>query len=144
MNPLVIEDEAMLADIVRSMRTVAVVGIKDGSRPDEPAYDIPVMLERLGREVIGINPMFPEALGRPTLPNVGALTAPVDVLNVFRRIAAIPELTDQILAMPKATRPRTVWFQSGIRHDPSAERLAAEGMQVVQDHCLGVYAMRYR
>ena len=139
-----IEDEATLADIVRSMRTVAVVGIKPESRPDEPAYSVPAQLERLGRVVIGINPTIPMALGRPTLPGVASLSAAVDVLDVFRRIETIPELADQVLALPPELRPRTVWLQSGIRHDAAAERLAAAGMRVVQDRCLGVYAMRYR
>jgi predicted CoA-binding protein len=140
----VVETEAGLEEIVRSMRTVAVVGIKDARRPHEPAYTIPVMLEQLGREVTGINPTIPEALGRPTLPDVAALPGPVDVLDVFRRIDAIPALTEQLLALPAARRPRTVWLQTGIRDDASAERLASAGMRVVQDRCLGVYVMRYR
>ena len=144
MNPLLVESEAELAEIVRSMRTVAVVGIKDSSRPDSPAHTIPAMLAEMGREVTGINPTLAEALGRPTLPDVGALPAAVDVLDVFRRSDAIPELADQLLALPAGRRPRTVWLQSGIRHDGAAERLAAAGMRVVQDRCLGVYAKRYR
>ncbi len=144
MNPLIVEDEAALEGIVRSMRTVAVVGIKDGSRPDAPAYTIPAQLQRLGRTVIGINPVVPEALGRPTLARVEDLAEAVDVLDVFRRSEAIPEVADAVLALPPERRPRTVWLQSGIRHDASAERLAAAGVRVVQDRCLGVYAMRYR
>ena len=144
MNALVLEDEAAIAGIVRSMRTVAVVGIKDESRPDEPAYSIPAMLAQTGREVIGINPKIPRALGRANLPGVSSLTAAVDVLDVFRRVDAIPELTDQVLALPPDRRPKTVWLQSGIRHDASAERLAAAGLRVVQDRCLGIYAKRYR
>jgi predicted CoA-binding protein len=142
-NPLVVEDEATLAAIVRAMRTVAVVGIKDESRPEAPAYGIPALLAAQGRDVIGINPTLARALGRPTLPAVAALEQAVDVLDVFRRSDAIPELTDQILALPAERRPRVVWLQTGIRHDESAERLAAAGMQVVQDRCLGVYAKRY-
>jgi len=36
-----------------------------------------------------------------------------------------------------------VWLQTGIRHDDAARRLAAAGLDVVQDRCLGVYASRY-
>jgi hypothetical protein len=36
-----------------------------------------------------------------------------------------------------------VWLQTGIRHDESARRLAAAGIDVVQDACLGVLAGRY-
>ncbi len=144
MHPLVIETEAQVAEIVRAMRTVAVVGIKGADRADEPAYTIPAMLAEQGRDVIGINPTLTEALGRPTLASVAELTQAVDVLDVFRRSDAIPALAEQVLALPADRRPRTVWLQTGIRHDEAAEKLAQSGIQVVQDRCLGVYAMRYR
>jgi predicted CoA-binding protein len=35
-------------------------------------------------------------------------------------------------------------MQSGIRNDEAAAKLAAAGIRVVQDRCLGVYAARYR
>jgi len=38
--------------------------------------------------------------------------------------------------LPK--KPKAVWFQSGIRNDAVAERLAREGIKVVQDRCLMV------
>lgn len=141
----IIATEPELAAVVREMHTVGVVGIKDGQRdPDEPAYSIPHMLAESGRTVIGINPRYPEALGQPTLGSVADLTEPLDVLDVFRRIDALPELANQLLALPPEKRPRLVWFQSGIRDDEVAARLAAAGMDVVQDRCLGVYARRYR
>jgi predicted CoA-binding protein len=142
-HALIVEREADVAEIVRAMRTVAVVGIKGDDRPDEPAHSIPALLLAHGLDVTGINPTVPLALGRPTLASVDALPAAVDVLDVFRRSDAIPALADQLLALPAERRPRTVWLQSGIRHDEAAERLAAAGMRVVQDRCLGVYLKRY-
>lgn len=136
--------EEQFAAVIRGMRTVAVVGIKDGKRPDAPAYTIPALLRAEGYTVIGINPVVPEAFGQPNLDSVTRLTQAVDVLDVFRRSEAIAELADELLAMPEALRPRTVWLQSGIRHDESAARLTAAGMNVVQDACLGVLARRYR
>lgn len=141
----IIDTEPELADVVRAMRTVGVVGIKDGKRdPYEPAYSIPKMLVEGGHTVIGINPRYPEALGQPTLASVAELDQAVDVLDVFRRIDALPELADELLALPPEKRPKLVWFQSGIRDDAVAARLVAAGMDVVQDHCLGVLARRYR
>jgi predicted CoA-binding protein len=140
----IVEDEAELVAIARDMRTVAVVGIKDGRDPDAPGFTVPEMMKASGLRIIGVNPTIPSALDEPTLRSVAELPPGVDVIDVFRRISAIPELTDQILAIPPERRPPVVWLQSGIRDDASAARLVAAGIRVVQDHCLGVYTRRAR
>ena len=145
MNAAIVENEAELVAIARDMRTVAVVGIKDGERdPDAPGFTVPEMMKGMGVRIIGINPTIPSALGEPTLRSIAELPAGVDVLDVFRRSDAIAGLTDEILALPPQRRPPVVWLQSGIRDDASAARLVAGGMRVVQDHCLGVYSRRAR
>lgn len=144
MSGALVEREQDLERIVRGMHTVAVVGIKDGRDPDAPAFSIPRQLADSGRRVIGVNPTLPEALGAPTLASVADLPPGVDVLDVFRRPDAIPALADELLALPAERRPAVVWLQTGIRHDAAAARLVAAGYRVVQDHCLGVYAQRYR
>lgn len=144
MSPIV-EREELLAELVRGIHTVAVVGIKDGVKdPDAPAYSIPKLLADTGHTVIGVNPKVPKALGQATLASLAQLPAGVDALDVFRRSEVLPELADQVLALPAERRPRIVWLQSGIRHDAAAERLSAAGITVVQDRCLGVYSRRYR
>ena len=144
MSATIVEDEAELIAIARGLRTVAVVGIKDGRDPDAAAFTVPAMFAESGIRVIGINPTISSALGQPTLRSVAELPADVDVLDVFRRSDAIPALTDEILALPPERRPPVVWLQSGIRDDASAARLVAAGIRVVQDHCLGVYTRRAR
>jgi predicted CoA-binding protein len=56
------------------------------------------------------------------------------MVNVFRRPNDIPKHTDEMLA----AKPRSVWFQLGIRNDEVAETLAKAGIKVVQDRCLMV------
>lgn len=144
MSGAIVTDEAAVQAIVRDMRTVAVLGIKDGRDPDAPAFTIPTMLVDSGVHVIGVNPMVKEALGAPTLAALADLPTGVDVLDVFRRSDAIPGIADELLALPPSQRPAVVWLQTGIRHDEAAQRLAAAGFRVVQDLCLGVYARRVR
>ena len=62
------------------------------------------------------------------------LTAPVDVVDVFRRAEALPAHVDEILAMKPL--PKVVWFQSGVRNDAVARTLEAAGITVVQDRCM--------
>jgi len=138
-----VQEEEELAAIVRGMRTVAVVGMKGDDRPEESAVSIPAMLQQRGYRVIPVNPKLASSLGERAWPDLASVPEPFDLVDVFRRPDAIPGLADQILALPPERRPEVVWLQSGIRHDEAAARLAAAGIDVVQDRCLGVYASRY-
>jgi predicted CoA-binding protein len=132
------------AQIVRAMRVVAVVGMKDESRAGQPAVEIPRQLLALGVEVIPVNPTIASALGRPSHARLADVAEAFDLVDVFRRSERIPALAEEILALPAERRPEVVWLQSGIRHDAAAARLEAAGIRVVQDACLGVEAARFR
>jgi uncharacterized protein len=137
------ENEAGAADIVKTSRVIAVVGMKDETEPDAAAFEVPRTVQARGFRVIPVNPKIKAALGERAYPNLAAIGAPVDLVNVFRRSDVIGEVADDILALPPEHRPRAVWLQSGIRNDAAAARLVAAGLRVVQDRCLGVYVGRY-
>lgn len=139
-----ITDENALAEIVRGARTVAVVGMADESKADRPAFTIPRILKERGLRVIPVNPTIESSLGEKAYPDLGSVPTPFDVVDVFQRSEKVGLVADAILALPKERRPNVVWLQTGIRNDEAAARLAAQGIQVVQDHCLGVYVARYR
>lgn len=136
-----LEEEHELAEAVRRIRIVVVVGMKD--RPGEPAHDIPEMLLARGLRVIPVNPKLQEALGQRAYPRIADVPESFDTVDVFRRSEFIPELAQEILALPLERRPRLVWLQSGIRSEEAAQVLVQAGIEVVQDRCLGVYASRY-
>ena len=144
MRENLIDQEDDLARIVRSARTVAVVGMKDGSDADAPAFSIPKMLKARGMRIIPVNPMIQTSLGLTAYKDLASVPEAFDLVDVFRRSEHVAELADEILALPPARRPRVVWMQTGIRNDVAAAKLAEAGIQVVQDHCLGVYSARYR
>ena len=135
--------DAEIAAIVRAARVVAVLGMKDDARAGEPAVEIPRMLLERGFEVIPVNPTIGSSLGRAAYARLADVPVAFDLLDVFRRVDRIPEVADEVLALPPERRPRVVWLQSGIRHDEAAARLRAAGITVVQDACLGVLAARY-
>jgi hypothetical protein len=139
-----IEDEEALAEIVRSMKTIVVVGMKGEDRPDESAHSIPALLKLRGYRVIPVNPKLDgPVLGETAYPDLASVPVRADVLDVFRRPEVIPEVARAVLSLPPDRRPKVVWLQSGIRHDPSADQLTASGIDVVQDKCLGVYSTLY-
>ena len=69
---MIIESEHELSEIVRSLRSVAVVGMKDEASASEPAYTIPKVLHARGIRVIPVNPKIASSLGLKALPNVSA------------------------------------------------------------------------
>ena len=144
MSGTVIDSEDRLAEIVRSIRSVAVIGIKDGADPYAPAFAIPGMLRARGIRVLGVNPRVREFHREPVVAHVSDLPERVDVVQIFRRSEDVPAHADEILALPPEKRPAVVWMQTGIRNEDAARRLTGAGVDVVMDRCLGVYAARYR
>ncbi len=137
-----LEDEDRLGELLRSTKRVAVLGMKTEAQADRPAFYVPNYLAAQGVEVIPVPVYYPEVkeiLGRPVFRKLVDVPGPIDIVDVFRRPANIPDHLDDL----KAKRPRCVWLQLGIRHDAVAEALAREGILVVQDRCLMVEWRRH-
>jgi predicted CoA-binding protein len=77
-------------------------------------------------------PDVSEILGEKVYRRLTDIPGDIDMVNVFRRSHDIPPHVDDILAK----KPKSVWFQLGIRNDEVADKLVANGIDVVQDHCL--------
>jgi predicted CoA-binding protein len=128
-------DEAAIAKILRSARRIAVVGLSP--RPERPSHQVAEYLQRAGYTIVPVRPTGTTILGEPVQPDLrtaAAAAGPIDVVNVFRRSEFVPALLGDLLAV----RPRLVWLQVGIRDDPTARRLEADGIPVVMDRCLAV------
>ncbi|WP_437774924.1 CoA-binding protein [Sorangium sp. So ce1097] len=135
-------DEARVAELVRSARRVAVLGIKTEAQADQPAFYVPSYLKSAGVEVIPVPVYYPDAntiLGQQVYRRVADVPGPIDIVDVFRRGQDVTAHLDDLLA----ARPRAVWLQSGIRNDAVAERLIEAGVLVVQDRCLMVDHRRF-
>ena len=115
---------------------IAVLGIKT-PETGEPAYFVPAYVQQAGFEIVPVPVYFPdvtEILGQKVYRKLADIPGDIDLVEIFRRSHKIPEHMDDILAK----RPKAVWMQLGIRNDEVAERLAREGIDVVQDMCLMV------
>ena len=123
------------------MQSVAVLGIKTEAQREKPAFYVPETCARKGLRIIPVPVYFPDVttiLGQPVYRCVADIPGPVDLVNVFRRSRDVAQHLNDLLEK----RPRAVWLQSGIRNDEVAERLAREGIDVVQDRCLMVELAR--
>jgi predicted CoA-binding protein len=127
----------MMLDLRRLLaeaHTIAVVGLStDETRP---GHYIPRYLHDAGYRIIPVNPLVSEMWGERGVASLRELTELVDIVLVFRRADACPDVVRDALDL--AHPPRLIWLQSGII-SPEAEGLAsAAGVAFVQNRCLMV------
>lgn len=137
MSGRLIEDAAGIDALLASTRRIAVLGIKTEAQASQPAYYVPAYLAQAGLEVIPVPVYYPDVtriLGQTVYRRLVDVPGRIDLVDVFRRPKDLAAHLDDILA----ARPRAVWLQQGIRDDAFARRLAADGIDVVQDRCLMV------
>jgi predicted CoA-binding protein len=137
-----LESEEAVRDLVRRIRRVAVLGIKTEEQSDQPAFYVPEYLHSVGLEVVPVPVYYPEVkeiLGSQVYRRLVDIPGELDLVDVFRRPKDLEAHMDDILAK----KPKAVWLQSGIRNDALADKLAAAGIDVVQDRCLMVDHRRY-
>ena len=137
----VIEDTPGIQELIRQTKTIAVLGIKPESHANLPAHYVPAHMAAAGYDVIPVPVYYPEVteiLGRKVFRKLTAIGRSIDMVNVFRRPGDIPQHVDDIIA----AKPKSVWFQLGIRNDDAARKLAEAGIKVVQDRCLMVEQAR--
>jgi predicted CoA-binding protein len=128
---------AEIRTLLQGISRVAVLGMRPASHSHKAAFYVPQALQDMGLTIVPVvvhgHPET-EILGAPVYRRLVDVPGQLDLVNVFRRSEDIPGHVDDIIARA----PRAVWFQSGIRNDAAAERLAQAGIQVVQDRCLMV------
>lgn len=125
--------------ILENAKRIAVLGIK--IHADRPAHFVPEYARTAGYEIIPVPVYYPdvtEIFGEKVYRKIADIPGDVDIVDVFRRPEHIPQHVDDIISK----KPKAVWFQSGIRNDEAAEKLARAGIEVVQDRCLMVELRR--
>jgi len=122
-------DEELL-DILRTSKTLAVVGIS--LHEDQPNHTVPAYLKEHGYRIIPVNPNLEEVLGEKSYPELADIPEPIDLVLVFRRSEAVPEVVDQ--AIKKGAR--IVWMQEGIVNEAAAQTALEAGLVVVMNTCM--------
>jgi len=133
----ILTTDSDLRELLQTTRRIAVLGIKPETHTGQPAYYVPRYMADAGYEIIPVPVYYPEVteiMGKQVYRDLRDVPGEIDMVNVFRRSEDIPKHTDEILA----ARPKSVWFQLGIRNDEVAEKLAEAGIKIVQNMCLMV------
>ncbi|MDE0907198.1 MAG: CoA-binding protein [SAR324 cluster bacterium] len=123
--------DSYLRDILRSVRTIAMVGASTNWK--RPSFFVMKYLQRKGFRVIPVNPVSAGELllGETVQSNLESIPEAVDMVDLFRKAEQAPGLAqaaEQIGA-------KVLWMQIGVRNDEAARLAENAGMQVVMDRC---------
>ncbi len=118
-----------MAQIIRSARTIAVVGLSD--KPDRPSNEIALYLQKAGYRIIPVNPRLAEALGERVYPSLREISEHVDVVLIFRRPEAVPPIVEDAIAIGAPV----VWMQPGAENPDAASRAQTAGLTAVVGMC---------
>jgi len=129
--------QANIKSILEESKTVAVVGLSP--RKERDSHRVAKYLQRQGYRIIPVNPNADEILGERSYPDLVSVPEPIDVVDVFRRSEAVPEIVEEAIKVGA----RTVWMQEGVIHEEAAARARKAGLQVVMDRCVMIEHGRY-
>jgi predicted CoA-binding protein len=119
-----------ISDILRSSKTIAVVGLS--SNRYRASYGVSEYMQTAGYRIIPVNPNESEVLGERVYSSLDEVPEQVDIVNIFRRPEFVPDIVEA--AIRKGAH--TVWMQEGVVHEDAATRAREAGLSVVMDRCI--------
>jgi len=131
-------DPAIIDEMLRSAKTIAVVGMSD--KPWRASHNIGRYLAANGYRVLPVNPALTEVHGLPCYPDLDAAQAAaqaqtgqgIDLVDVFRASEHVPEIVDEVIRL----RIPYLWLQDEVIHDQAIARARQAGVKCVQDDCI--------
>ena len=131
------QDPQVIVSALRSARTVAIVGLSKD--PLRPSHFIGFYLQRHGYKIVPVNPREPEILGERSYPSLRDIPFPVDIVDVFRRPDAVPDIARDAVTIGA----KVLWLQFGVISPDGARIAEAGGLDVIMDRCMKVEHARH-
>jgi predicted CoA-binding protein len=126
------DDIATLRRILRTSRTIAVVGLS--AEWHRPSFFAAKYMQAHGYRIVPVNPRYPEILGERCHATLTTIDVPVDIVDVFRRSEDVMPIAEQAIAIGA----KCLWQQIGVKNEAAAALAAAAGLDVVMDHCVKI------
>ncbi|HYB59986.1 MAG TPA: CoA-binding protein [Methylomirabilota bacterium] len=119
-----------IRDLLASSKVIAVVGLS--SRTSRPSYGVSRYMQSAGYRIIPVNPAESQILGERCYARLEDIPDRVDIVNIFRRPAAVPEIVESAIRIGA----RAIWMQEGVVDEAAAGRARQAGLIVVMDRCI--------
>ncbi|MDH3414398.1 MAG: CoA-binding protein [Gammaproteobacteria bacterium] len=120
-----------LADILRSVKTIAMVGAS--ADKTKFSYGVLRVLHETGYEMLPVNPNpeVTEIRGLKVYHTLEEIDRPVDMVEVFRPKEELYGIAEQAIAIGA----KVLWGQIGVYDDRAAKLARDAGLKVVMNRC---------
>ena len=124
-------DPKYLADILKSVKTIAMVGAS--ADKTKFSYGVLRQLTEIGYDILPVNPnpKVTEIRGLKVYNALEEIEKPVDMVDVFRPKEELYGITEKAIAI----KAKVLWGQIGVYDDAAAKLAEAAGLQVVMNRC---------
>ena len=126
------DDIHTLRRILARDRTIAVVGLS--AEWHRPSYFAAKYMQERGYRIVPVIPRYPEILGEKSYARLEDIPFPVDMVDVFRKVEAIPAIAQSAVAVGA----RTLWQQLGLMSEEADRIATAAGLDSVWDRCVKI------
>jgi len=125
--------DEFLRTVLKRTKTIAIIGVS--ANQVRPSYFVARYLGLKGYRVIPVNPGLAgqTLLGETVYGDVGDVPDDVDMVDIFRRSEAVPDIVTG--ALRRWPQLQTIWMQIGVEHPQAAAKAIARGVDVIQDRC---------
>ncbi|MDQ6767949.1 MAG: CoA-binding protein [Candidatus Eremiobacteraeota bacterium] len=137
---MILDTPTKRRELLDRVKTVAIVGASEN--PARASYFVLRYLRTHGYEVWPVNPTHASVDGLKSYPTLAALVAEhgvPDVVDVFRRPDALPEIVEEVIAVGA----KALWLQYGVVNDQAIKRADEAGLAVVVDRCMKAEHARF-
>lgn len=123
--------------ILNKYKNIAMVGLS--ANPFRPSHFAAIYMLANGYNIIPVNPMEKEILGRKCYPSLRDIPERVDIVDVFRKPGDVPPLVDDTVAIGA----KVFWMQLGVINEEAARKAVEAGLEVVMDRCVKIEHARF-
>ena len=127
-----LDDIATLRRILKSCRTIAVVGLS--AEWHRPSYFAAKYMQQHGYRVVPVNPRYDAILGEPCFARLEDIPFTVDMVDVFRKTADVLPIAHSAVAIGA----RCLWQQIGVVNEEAAALVRAAGLDAVMNRCVKI------
>ena len=125
--------------ILTSYRNIAMVGLS--SNPYQPSSFAGIYLLANGYNIVPVNPSQAgkTILGQRVFGRVDEIDTPVEIVDVFRPAAEVPEIARQAVKI----KAKVLWLQLGVISEEGGKIARDAGLEVVMDRCCKIEHARF-